>query len=38
MVDVGQAELLYRDGVYYLHVTVTREFDVPESDTAEIVV
>jgi len=28
-VDVGQAELLYRDGVYYLHVTVTREFDVP---------
>jgi transposase, IS605 OrfB family, central region len=37
-VDVGQAELLYRDGVYYLHVTVTREFDVPEPDTADTVV
>ena len=35
--SVGQAELLYRDGVYYLHVTVTTEFAVPdpeeESDT-----
>ena len=28
----------YRDGVYYLHVTVTREFDVPEPDTADTVV
>jgi hypothetical protein len=36
-VDVGQAELLSRDGVYSLHVTVTREFDVPEPDTAETV-
>ena len=36
--DVGQAELLYRDGVYYLHVTVTREFNVPEPDTADTVV
>ena len=37
-VDIGQAELLYRDGVYYLHVTVTREFDVSEPDTADTVV
>lgn len=37
-VDVGQAELLYRDGVYYLHVTVTREFDVPEPNTADTMV
>jgi putative transposase len=37
-VDVGQAELLYRDGVYYLHVTVTREFDVPEPDTSDTLV
>ena len=37
-VDVGQAELLYRDGVYYLHVTVARESDVPEPDTADTVV
>ena len=36
--DVGQAELLCRDGVYYLHVTVTREFDVPEPDTADTLV
>lgn len=36
--DVGQAELLYRDGVYYLHVTVTREFDVPEPNDAETIV
>ena len=35
---MGQAELLYRDGVYYLHVTVTREFDVPEPNTADTVV
>jgi putative transposase len=37
-VDVGQAELLYRDGVYYLHVTVTREFDVPDPDTSDTLV
>ncbi|OAQ53207.1 hypothetical protein HTG_06950 [Natrinema mahii] len=37
-VDVGQAELLYRDGVYYLHVTVTREFNIPEPDTSDTVV
>jgi putative transposase len=37
-VDVGQAELLYRNGVYYLHVTVTREFDVPEPNTADTLV
>ncbi|WP_436926829.1 RNA-guided endonuclease TnpB family protein [Halosimplex amylolyticum] len=37
-VDVGQTELLYRDGVYYLHVTVTREFDLPEPDTADTLV
>ncbi len=29
--------LLSRDGMYSLHVTVTREFDVPEPDTAETV-
>src|SRR6056297_1623019 len=38
VVDVGQAELLYRDGVYYRHVTVTREFDVPDPDTSDSVV
>jgi putative transposase len=29
---------LYRDGVCCPHVTVTREFDVPEPDTAETLV
>ena len=37
-VDVGQTELLSRDGVYSLHVTVTRSFDVPESDTSDTLV
>jgi len=37
-VDVGQTELLYRDGVYYLHVTVTREFDIPDPDQADTLV
>ncbi len=37
-VDVGQAELLYRDGMYSLHVTVTREFDVPELNTSDTLV
>jgi hypothetical protein len=37
-VDVGQAELLCRDSMYSLHVTVTREFDVPEPDTVDTVV
>ena len=37
-VDVGQAELLYRDGVYYLHVTVTREFDVPNPGTSDTLI
>ncbi|MFA9504445.1 RNA-guided endonuclease TnpB family protein [Natrinema sp. H-ect1] len=37
-VDVGQAELLYRDGVYYLHVTVTREFNISQPETSDTVV
>ena len=35
---MGQVELLCRDSVYSLHVTVTREFDVPEPDTVDTVV
>ena len=35
---MGQAELLCRDSMYSLHVTVTREFDVPEPDTVDTVV
>jgi putative transposase len=34
-VDVGQTELLSRDGVYSLHVTVTRSFDVPDAPDRE---
>ncbi len=36
--SLGQAELLYRDGVYYLHVTVNTEFTVPEPDEAETLI
>jgi len=32
--SLGQAELLYRDGVYYLHVTVKTEVELPEPEDA----
>ena len=36
--SLGQAELLYRDGVYYLHVTVKTEVEVPEPEDADTLV
>nr|WP_233510472.1 MULTISPECIES: hypothetical protein [unclassified Haloferax] len=36
--SLGQAELLYRDGVYYLHVTVKTELEVPEPEDADTLV
>ena len=36
--SLGQAELLYRDGVYYLHVTVKTEIEVPEPEDADTLV
>lgn len=36
--SIGQAELLYRDGVYYLHVAVKTEFVVPDPEDAETLV
>jgi len=32
--SLGQVKLLYRDGVYYLHVTVKTEVEVPEPEDA----
>ncbi|UTF51988.1 hypothetical protein NGM29_09205 [Natronosalvus rutilus] len=36
--SLGQAELLYRDGVYYLHVTVKTEVEVPEPEDTDTLV
>jgi len=36
--SLGQAELLYRDGVYYLHTTVTKPQHVPSPSDAETVI
>jgi len=36
--SLGQAELLYRDSVYYLHVAVKTEFVVPEPEDADTLV
>lgn len=35
MEDFGQAELLYRNGVYFLYVRVSNELDVPEPAEAD---
>lgn len=36
--SVGRAEVVYRDGVYYLHVTVSRDQPLTDPETAQTII